>query len=90
MQLMYWIFFGILLILWLFYYGKCELLKQEKKVLNKKIKDMKSIRNRIELMQIKELIDEYRKDKLGSNAYTVLAKISDIIIKTASVDTQND
>lgn len=90
MHIVFWIIFGVVLVAGLFFYGRCQLLDEKVYELEDKLCEAKAIRHRAELMQIKDLVDEYRKDRLGTNAYSILAKISDVINKTALERDQTD
>lgn len=88
MQIVFWIIYGVTLVAGLFFYGKCELKQDQIKILTQKLKDAKHLKNKAELIMIKDWIDAYKHKE--ENPYKVLAEISNIINKTALDGDQTD
>lgn len=80
MQIVFSIMFVVIclvaILFWVLYEKECE--KTEK--LSDKICEMKGLKHKTQLTIIGDYVEEYRKDRLGTNAYEILAKISDVIL----------
>lgn len=79
MQTIFWIMFAVTILVATFYWIKYEKeYEKNDKLLAELYKKNNNLKEKTMLLMIVDLLEEYRKDRIGSNAYRILAKISDL------------